>query len=202
MADLTPTRGAALALIEERSFLETGFGFLDEKRMLLAATLMQELAAWKAQRDTYGEAWSVAVAALKAAVMRHGLEGVQLYPIAPDERGDIGWSSTRLLGLELSADPEINWPVAPVPRTPDPSAEAEACRSAFARLVPIAASMAASQANVHRLIIEYRATERRARALENVLLPETDAQLASINEHLDEADQEEAIRLRNAARGL
>ena len=52
-----------------------------------------------------------------------------------------------------------------------------------------------------RLIEEYRRTERRARALENVLLPEIDHSLKFIEEQLDAVDQEEAVRVRNAARG-
>jgi len=43
-------------------------------------------------------------------------------------------------------------------------------------------------------------TERRARALENVVLPEIDGSLRFIDEQLDALDQEEAVRVRNAAR--
>jgi len=60
---------------------------------------------------------------------------------------------------------------------------------------------AARAANLRRLIDEYRRTERRARALENVLLPEIDHSLKFIEEQLDAVDQEEAVRVRNAARG-
>jgi len=43
-------------------------------------------------------------------------------------------------------------------------------------------------------------TERRARALENVLLPEIEGSLHYMDEQLETMDQEEAIRVRNAAR--
>ena len=55
--------------------------------------------------------------------------------------------------------------------------------------------LAVHEANLRRLAREYRRTERRARALENVLLPETQTLLRSIEDFLDEADQEEAIPL-------
>ena len=54
---------------------------------------------------------------------------------------------------------------------------------------------------LRRLIREYVRTERRARALENVVLPEIDGSLRFIEEQLDAVDQEEAVRVRNAARG-
>jgi V/A-type H+/Na+-transporting ATPase subunit D len=47
---------------------------------------------------------------------------------------------------------------------------------------------------------EYIRTERRARALENVVLPEIEGSLRFMDEQLEAMDQEEAIRVRNAAR--
>jgi V/A-type H+-transporting ATPase subunit D len=59
--------------------------------------------------------------------------------------------------------------------------------------------LAACIASLRRLIREYVRTERRARALENVVLPEIDESLHFIEEQLDALDQEEAVRVRNAA---
>ena len=62
------------------------------------------------------------------------------------------------------------------------------------------AELAACAASLRRLIREYVRTERRARALENVVLPEIDGSLRFIEEQLDAVDQEEAVRVRNAAK--
>jgi V/A-type H+-transporting ATPase subunit D len=59
--------------------------------------------------------------------------------------------------------------------------------------------LAACVASLRRLVQEYVRTERRARALENVVLPEIDDTLRFIEEQLDAVDQEEAVRVRNAA---
>ena len=58
--------------------------------------------------------------------------------------------------------------------------------------------VAACVASLRRLVREYVRTERRARALENVVLPEIDGSLRFIEEQLDAVDQEEAVRVRNA----
>ena len=201
MADITPTRGAALALAEEKSFLETGFGFLDEKRMLLAATLLKELEAWKALRDAYEAQQARVIEAMKAALARHGLENLQLYPV-PDISHDLPQLERKpLLGLGLFHDsPDLAWPAPPVEHGVDLSEVAETFRAEAAKLVPLALRLGLRQSNVCRLLEDYRRTVRRARALENVLMPEARAQLAAITEYLDEFDQEEAIRIRNAAR--
>ncbi|MBF0418470.1 MAG: hypothetical protein HQL86_09515, partial [Magnetococcales bacterium] len=50
--------------------------------------------------------------------------------------------------------------------------------------------------NLQRLLTEYRRTERRARALEDVILPELDEAIHEMEIRLEELDQEEAIRVR------
>jgi V/A-type H+/Na+-transporting ATPase subunit D len=50
--------------------------------------------------------------------------------------------------------------------------------------------------NLIRLLAEYRRTERRARALENLVLPELELTLKLVEEQLEEQDQEEAAQVR------
>jgi len=200
MTDIIPTRGAALDLTEEMRFLQTGFEFLDEKRMLLASKLLDELEHLRAARRAYDEAMAAAVAALKAAIARHGVESLALYPTGEGALSGLDIITRNFLGLDLLESPLTRWtPPGPV-ETLDASEAAEACRTAFALLVPPAVRLAVCSTNIRRLIREYRATERRSRALENVMLPETAAKLAWINEFLTEIDQEESLRIRNARR--
>ena len=112
----------------------------------------------------------------------------------------LNWHLATSSASGLLESPVATWtPPAPVD-TLDASQAAEDCRTAFARLVPLALRLAPCTQNIRRLIREYRATERRSRALENVILPETTAKLAWINDFLTEIDQEEALRIRNARR--
>jgi V/A-type H+-transporting ATPase subunit D len=55
--------------------------------------------------------------------------------------------------------------------------------------------------NLRRLTREYVRTERRARAIENILLPEIDSSLKRIDEQLESIDQEEIARLRRRHAG-
>ena len=56
--------------------------------------------------------------------------------------------------------------------------------------------LAASTANLARLAHEYRRTERRVRALENIVLPEIQRDIDIMEEHLELVEQEEVIRVR------
>jgi V/A-type H+-transporting ATPase subunit D len=200
MVDVVPTRGAALALAEDRRFLEHGYEFLDEKRMLLASSLLEELARWRAAQTAYDIAMADAVEALKSAIERHGFESLSLYPAAEGAATGLDFAPRKFLGLGLLTVPEAGWEGAAEVPALDASEAAEQCRRAFTGLVPLTIRIAVHAHNIRRLIREYRATERRARALENVILPETVQQLAAVTEYLDESDQEEALRIRNARR--
>ncbi|MDL1861780.1 hypothetical protein FBR04_12230 [Betaproteobacteria bacterium PRO7] len=81
-----------------------------------------------------------------------------------------------------------------------PSPEAEACRAAHARMAAQLVRIAARSTNLARLYSEYRRTVRRVRALQDVLLPEVESALATIESSLEELEQDEFGFLRRAVR--
>lgn len=200
MADTAATRSAALALADERTLMRQGHQFLDEKRMLLAAELLRGLRAHQAQEAALLADVQAAAAALRAALQRHGLQGLQAYPAAVLEPAAPTPTRDTFLGvarLQAAYAPQASLDEA---RALDASPEAQAAAQAFAALLGPLAALAASAGNLVRLAAEYRRTERRARALENVLLPEVQRALGAILEHLELGEQEEAVRIRQAAR--
>jgi V/A-type H+-transporting ATPase subunit D len=52
------------------------------------------------------------------------------------------------------------------------------------------------EGNLERLSVEYRRSVRRARALQDVLLPELDRDVADVEARLEELEQEDAIWMR------
>jgi V/A-type H+-transporting ATPase subunit D len=206
MAETPATRSAALALADERTLMRQGHRFLDEKRMLLAAAMLRALDERRSLEAQLLDAMRAAQAALHAALQRHGLEGLQAYApatqaphVPPATRGSmLGVALWNVGGGAADADattsPDDDDAI-------DASPEARACRAAHAALVAPLARLAAANGNLERLAAEYRRTERRARALENVLLPEVEAALKSVGDQLELAEQEEALRTRLAARG-
>ena len=81
----------------------------------------------------------------------------------------------------------------------DRSPEAEACRRAFAALLAAATPIAAVSGNLERLSFEYRRAVRRARALQDVMLPELDRTIYEIDSRLEELEREDAIWMRQGA---
>jgi V/A-type H+-transporting ATPase subunit D len=199
--DLTPTRSVHLELRDERRMVREGYGFLDEKRIMLASEILDQLRHYDAGFRRYTDCQAEAAAALGAAAARHGLDGLAVYPARDVREATLEIDNRRFLGVAQIAakwdDTAAGATYAPV----NPSPEARHCAALFARLLGHAAELAAIAGNLRRLAAEYGRTERRARALENVVLPEIDESVRFVGEQLDAVDQEEAIRVRFAGAG-
>lgn len=193
--DRTPTRSVVLELGDERRAMHEGHGFLDEKCLLLAGEMLRELARHAALDKRLRAGFDAAVAALASAIARHGLEALLVHPAALAERSRFALRGRSLMGVRL-VEAELALEAPPIPPAVDRSPEADACREAFAALTALAAGMAASSANLERLDAEYRRAVRRARALQDVLLPELDRTIAELETRLAELEQEDAIWMR------
>ena len=200
MADQPMTRAAAMAMADEQRLIRQGYDFLDEKRMLLAAETMKQLAAWKALEAEYAAVMAKARTALARAIMQHGLEGLQVHPPRRIEEDALVTRETAFLGVVLVEAQTLTLAETASDAAASLVGEAERCAEAFRALFRIAAQMAAASGNLMRLAAEYRRTERRARALENVLLPEISQALKTIEEQLEAVDLEDAVRVRLSRR--
>ncbi len=198
VADRAPTRSAMLELGEEQRVVAEAYEFLDEKRLLLAAELLRQLERYEALLDEIEAFGRSARQQLVAAVQRHGLQELSVYPATPLAGVGIDLQQRNVMGVTL-LDARLVIPAAgrhTPPVASQPSPEAEQCRAAFAGLLPKLTALAGVSGNLHRLLAEYRRTERRARALENVVLPEIEQALARVAGYLEEMDLEDAIRVR------
>jgi V/A-type H+-transporting ATPase subunit D len=197
MGEITPTRSAVLELQDERRAMREGYEFLDEKRLLLAAEMLRELKRYESLWAQFRQQLQEATGALREAVTRHGFQGVQVYPAATLADATIEVRAQLLLGVRLQ-QASLRAAMGATPPAVYPSPEAERCRRAFLAVIEQAATLAAITGNLERLRHEYRRTERRARALEDVLLPEITDTIHELETRLEEVEQEEAIRVRRA----
>ena len=200
LGEVAATRVALLELRDDRRLVQEGYDLLDEKRVLLATETLRQLRDHvAAQRDVDAD-WSAARSALGRAIEVHGFDDLTVEPPCPLDAVPLRVDTRTFLGIALGEVHLDDVPCRPAESPVRDTPELRACAEAFRRLALDLARQAARSANLRRLIAEYRRTERRARALENVLLPEIGRSLHAIEEQLDVVDQEEAVRIRTAGR--
>jgi len=197
--EVLATRVAFLELKDERRLVQEGYELLDEKRVLLATEILRQLRHYLALQAERLRHEQEARAALLAAVDAYGFDDLTVEPKRSLENALVRSSAQTFLGLRLVEAALDDAAPAANPESLQPLPEARACAKAFRSLLCDHVAIAACVGNLQRLAREYTRTERRARALENVVLPEVDLSLRFIEEQLDAVDQEEAVRVRNAA---
>ena len=189
---VTVSRSAFLGLRDEEQLVQTGYQFLDEKRVQLAAEILQQREQYHAAREAFAARCTHAAEKLLEAAAVLGVDTMQVLPPAVfDARLHV--DSRPLVGLSLiSAELGIG---DSGDIGPEQAGAAGDCVDAFRAVITAAVPLAAMVSNLERLMHEYQRTERRVRALENVILPEIRGDLAMMEEHLDLNDQEEVIRV-------
>jgi len=192
-----PTQAAVLELRNEQVVVNEAYVFLDEKRLLLASELLRQLRLYRQLSRQLDTLHASAKDAMQAAVMHHGLDGLQVYPAKSLDDAEFKQSSRNLMGVTLVETELVTENIPDMGTAPsNPSGKAENCSRLFHDIVVQSALLAGVSGNLYRLLAEYRVTERRSRALENIILPEIDQALHEMSSHLEELDLEDAIRVR------
>ncbi|HXY95906.1 MAG TPA: V-type ATP synthase subunit D [Steroidobacteraceae bacterium] len=197
--ELATTRAGLLELKDEQQLVQEGYRLLDEKRILLAGEIRRQLARLRVCRRELEQAEQAARAAFEAALKRHGLDSLAVHAPASFAEEALMAAHSRLLGLAL-LEARLRPPITPVPHgmaADAASAEVRECARAYRELLARAVALAACELTLRRLVREYVRTERRTRAIENILLPEIEAAVRLVEELLDGLDQEEFARLRH-----
>jgi V/A-type H+-transporting ATPase subunit D len=192
--DLTPTRSLLIVLTDERRTMREGYAFLDEKCLLLAGEMLRQARQHHLMAAELAVLQQSAAAALAGALARHGLHGLQVYPPAESHQR-IRVEPRSLLGVTMLKAQVVGEPGIAAAAV-NPSPEAEALRAAQRRVASKLAELAAVSVTLARLLAEYRRTVRRVRALQDVLLPELDADIADIDTRLEDLEREDAIAMR------
>jgi len=167
--------------------------------MLLAVEMLRQLRDYQKRFDRLVAETKDAASALAAAVERHGFDQLQVYPAheAPATPDNV---RTLFLGLAMLSAGQPPRATETGRGAVDPSPEAKACQAAFEKLLWTSADVGLRAGNLARLAREYRRTERRAKALEKVLLPEVEDAMRRVDEQLDTMDRDEVIRTRWSSR--
>ena len=132
MNDVTPTHSAYLELLEERQGMGEGYQFLDEKRLVLAAEILRELSRFEQTLPDFRSDYRRAGEALQAALSRHGLGGLEVYPQAESVVADKELTRRSVLGVQMQ---DIRWTLGgqEVPPAVNRTSEADFCRDQIGR---------------------------------------------------------------------
>ena len=189
-----PTRSNLLRLQHEVEQARAGYELLDHKREVIVHELLQMLDDAERSVHEAETRFHIAYEALIEARMRMGAERLHWASLAPaaEIRAEIGLRS--IMGVAV---PLVQWEVTPLPLAYGLSDTSAALDEARARWLDVAerlGHLAEITTTVWRLATELQKTQRRVNALDHVLIPQLDAEIAQITNVLEEHEREAFVR--------
>jgi V/A-type H+-transporting ATPase subunit D len=195
MANLIPTKGNLMAAKRSRTLAEDGYELMDKKRNILVRELLTRIDEAKELQKRIDGTFRAAYDALRTAEVALG-GCADIAANAPvDESVRLRWRS--VMGVEIAsvAGDEPDQESLPYSFADTGSALDEAYRR-FTEVKKLLAQLAETETAVYRLAFAIKKSQKRANALQNIVIPGLEADIRRISEALEEKEREEFVRLK------
>lgn len=192
---VAPTKGNLLAEKKKLALARTGYELLDKKRNILIREMMQLIDTASTLHDRIVSTFGAAYAALQRANVTGGIRPDLAEDVPIDASLEIRYRS--VMGVEIPIVELDKSMPAQVPYAL--SMSSSALDEAYLRFVEakhLSALIAEVENSVYRLADAIKKTQKRARALQNIIIPGSEATVQEITAVLEEKDREEFARMK------
>ncbi len=184
-----------MAAKRSRGLAKTGWELMDRKRNILIRELMGRVEQARQLQNEIDSRFAEAYAALRTAELCSG-SGRELAAAVPvDESVKLRFKSVMGAEVPTVTAAEKNADLLPYSLA-DSSASMDEAYRAFTALKPLIAELAETETAVYRLAVSIKKSQKRANALENVVIPGLDEDIRRISEVLEEREREEFVRMK------
>lgn len=196
MADqVFPTKGNLMAAKRSLALCKLGYDLMDRKRNVLIRELMQLVDRAKQLRGSIEETYAAAYNALQEANITLGV--VHRFAESVPVDTDIELETRTVMGVEIPTVAHISHtdPLIPYGFL-DTNVQLDMAYAAFCRVRDMTLMLAEVDNGVFRLANAIGATQRRANALKNVLIPRYVQTIKTISDALEDKEREEFTRMK------
>ena len=196
MAQTAPTEGNLNAAKRSRALADNGYELMDRKRNILIREIMELMDEAEDLQERIDSTFSEAYASMRLAEISMGgsaQSGANAVPI--DDSFSIRFRS--VMGVELpvvSAEPEE--PSGPPYGLAFTSSDLDDAYFKFAEVKELIRELAETENCIYRLAYAIKKAQKRANALQNIVIPGLDSEIARISDALEEKEREEFVRLK------
>ena len=194
MANVLPTKGNLMAAKRSRSLAKTGYELMDRKRNILIRELMTLMDTAQELQGQIDTVFTQAYAALQAASIRLGVCDRIAETVAVDDSLSLQYRS--VMGVELPHIPGASPPPRPEYGLSETSSLLDDCYLKFYRVKELTRKLAEVETSIYRLAQSIKKAQKRANALQNIVIPGLDEDIRFITDALEEKEREEFVRLK------
>lgn len=191
---IIPTKGNLIAAKHSLALCKLGYDLMDRKRNVLTRELMQLVEQAKSLRGSIQQIYVEAYAMLQSANITLGVIDPYANMVPVDH--SVRVNTRSVMGVEIPTvehspkDPLIPYGFLST------NIELDTAYAAFCKVRDITLQLAAVDNGVYRLAGAIAATQKRANALKNILIPRYTETIRMISDHLEEKEREEFTRMK------
>ena len=194
MAAILPTKGNLMASKRSRALAATGYELMDRKRNILIREMMALMDTARQVQEQIDTVFSQAYASLQTANMALGICDRIAEAVDLDDTLELRYRS--VMGVELPHIPGQS----PAPRPEygfaNTTSALDECYIRFHRVKELVRQLAEVETSIYRLAESIKKTQKRANALQNIVIPGFDQTIRLISDALEEKEREEFVRLK------
>ena len=196
MAQTAPTKGNLNAAKRSRALADNGYELMDRKRNILIREIMELMDEAEDLQERIDSTFSEAYASMRLAEISMGgsaQSGANAVPI--DDSFSIRFRS--VMGVELPVvSAEQEEPSGPPYGLAFTSSDLDDAYFKFAEVKELIRELAETENCIYRLAYAIKKAQKRAIALQNIVIPGLDSEIARISDALEEKEREEFVRLK------
>lgn len=195
MANLPPTKGNLIAAKRSRELAQNGYELMDKKRNILIRELMQLIDRASELQSRIESTFSQAYAALKMANISMG--GCEDIAAAMPRDDSVRVRYRSVMGVELPTVTSEEWNTDELPYgLLGTTAALDDAYKKFYLVKELTLEMAELENSIYRLAYSIKKAQKRANALNNIVIPGLDTDIVRISDSLEENQREEFVRLK------
>ena len=194
MAQIFPTKANLMATQKSLSLAKLGYELMDRKRNILVREMMQLVDEAKEVESTINEAYKKAYASLQKANITLGRCSDYARTVPLDETLKVDYKS--VMGVEI---PQITLGEQDMKNYygfDTTNSYLDEAYSNFNEAKRLSVKLVETQTSIYRLADAIKKTQKRANALNNIMIPKFTQTVKFISEALDEKEREDFTRLK------
>ncbi len=194
MAQVFPTKANLMATQKSLSLAKLGYELMDRKRNILVREMMQLVDEAKEVESTINEAYKKAYASLQKANITLGLCSDYARTVPLDDTLKVDYKS--VMGVEI---PQITLGEQDMKNYygfDTTNSYLDEAYFNFNEAKKLSVKLVETQTSIYRLADAIKKTQKRANALNNIMIPRFTQTVKFISEALDEKEREDFTRLK------
>lgn len=194
--NVSPTKSNLVNTKGSLKLAREGYELLDKKRNVLIQEMMKRIDEAKEIQSEINDYFYEAYQALQSVDITQGIKTVEDIATGIDFVDDIKIRSYSVMGVEIPEVEVISEDIIPRYSFFRTNMALDRAFKNFKRVVSLISRLAETETSVYRLATSIKKTQKRANALDNILIPKYENTVKFIQDTLEEKEREDFYRVK------